>query len=240
MKSFFLGSSKTLILVFIGWLLLIIGCVHSGKRQSADTAPNKNINVNSEAVANKTSNNKNDSNRANTIEESDEFKSLSSAEHFAEAKKLYENKPSDYELYVTALHLKAIPETALEFNDAQAILKKIEKKVKSQVESDKTDSDALQVVNSRWRRGAFGAAGIWTVTFYNKSDKHIGDINYQTRYYSETGNDLGGTGGFFSSGEVQKIIPPRQKRTIQINDGFIHKEAASANFTVTDWRFVAP
>lgn len=232
MKNLLGKLSVTLILIFIGCLFLVTGCVQSDKRNS-----------NGEQTVLSDVQGMNNSNARKTIQESDEFKRLSAAEHLAEAKKLYENKPSDYELYVTALHLKAIPETAPEFKDAQIILKKIESTVKAKAESDKADkadSDPLQVVSTRWRRGAFGAAGIWTVTFYNKSDKPIGDINYQTRYYSETGNDLGGTGGFFSSGEVQKIIPPRQKRTIQINDRFIHKEAASASFTVADWRFVAP
>lgn len=166
--------------------------------------------------------------RSNTVISDDSFQKMNSSEHLAEAKRLdLKANPSKEEYELLTKHLKGVPQGSNEYKDAQVLLKKVENR-----------KDALQVVGTSWRRGAFGAAGIWTVTFHNKSDRPVGDIKYTTRYYSETGNDLGGTGGLFTTGEIQKVIPPGQKRTIKVNDGFIDREAARGNFEVTGWRVI--
>ena len=222
------GKSASSFLFVIGILItLSLACKIPNVEKKSDNSAANTENVN-----------RANPNARQAITETEDFKKLNPSEHLAEAKKLYNNKPSDFDLYIASLHIDAIPETAPEYVEAQAILKEIRKTADSQGKQKLADAAALQVVSSSWRKGAFGAAGIWTVTFMNKSDKPIGDVEYQTRYYSETGNDLGGTGGIFTSGEVQKIIPPKQKRTVKINDGFINKEADSATFKVTGWRFI--
>ena len=37
---------------------------------------------------------------------------------------------------------------------------------------------------------------------------------------------------------VQKVIQPGEERTIEINDGFIHREAEEATFELVSWRFI--
>lgn len=99
----------------------------------------------------------------------------------------------------------------------------------------------LVVVKSRWEKGGFGAVAIWRVTLKNNTSQPIGDIQYKTIYYSETGNvvDRGGVDSLLDKKMVQKVIPPGATRTIEINDGFTHSEAHRANFELIDWRFVA-
>ncbi len=174
------------------------------------------------------------------ISETDDFKRQPPEEHLKSAKSLYGTNPNKDSVENALKHLKAIPESASEYKETQSLLKKVEKTKKDIEEKEEIDKQPLEITGSKWRRGAFGAAGIWTVTFYNRSERPVGDIEYKTRYFSETGNNLGGTGGIFSSGEIQKIIPPKQKRAITINDGFINREAVNGTFEVTGWRFVNP
>lgn len=218
MKRYLFSTLPSLNMVLALWLLMVLGCASGNTDDSnKDARPVQ---------------------RPDKMEESKEFKESSPPEHLAEAKKLFTPQASETEIQLAARHLKAIPETAPEHAEAQKILSYIDDIFKVQPKKVEVDRDALQVANSSWRKGAFGVAGIWTVTFYNRSDKPIGDIKYHTRYYSETGNDLGGTGGIFSEGVIQKVIPPRQKRTIKINDGLINKEAARGNFEIVGWKFI--
>jgi hypothetical protein len=81
---------------------------------------------------------------------------------------------------------------------------------------------------------------MWYVTFYNSGDKPIGNISYRTSYVSETGGqvDKGGVDSFLGGHVVSKVIPPNQKRTIEINDGFLNSQAYKANFEVVSCEFV--
>lgn len=103
------------------------------------------------------------------------------------------------------------------------------------------DPTLLQVVHTEWEKGGFDSIAIWHVTFFNRSDKPIGNIQYRTRYSAETGDkvDAGGVDALLGDNTIRKVIPPHQKRTIEINDGFLHHEAAKANFQVVSWEFVS-
>jgi hypothetical protein len=81
---------------------------------------------------------------------------------------------------------------------------------------------------------------MWYVTLKNTTDRPIGDIKYRTTYYSETGNvvDKGGVDSILSDHMVQKIIPLKKSRMIEINDGFIHSESSKASFEIVEWKFV--
>lgn len=99
----------------------------------------------------------------------------------------------------------------------------------------------LQVVSSRWERGGFDTVAIWHVELKNTTDQPIGDIKYRTAYYSETGNlvDKGGIDSPLGGKIIQRVIPPKSTRTIEINDGFTRSEAHRANFELVSWRFVS-
>lgn len=99
----------------------------------------------------------------------------------------------------------------------------------------------LTVVKSSWQEGGFGAISIWKVTFKNNSDKAIGNIKYRTVYYSETGTvvDKGGVDSILDKKLVQKVIPPKSTRTLEINDGFTHSQAHRAAFEIVGCEFVS-
>jgi len=172
------------------------------------------------------------------LAETESFKSLTSGQHLEEAKKVAKGSPNSAQIQAGLTHLEAIPSTAVEYKEAQMVTKQLQKLSDAEDAKRDIEQNPIKVLSATWRRGAFGAAGIWSVTFQNRSDRPVGDIKYRTRYFSETDNAVGGTGGFFGDGVIQKVIPPKQKRTIQLNDGFIDKEAASGTFEVTGWRFV--
>jgi len=98
----------------------------------------------------------------------------------------------------------------------------------------------LIVKESRWEKGGFGTIAMWRVTFKNNSDRPIGNIQYRTAYYSETGNlvDKGGVDSPLDKKIIQKVIPPKSTRTIEVNDGFTHSEAHRATFELVDCEFV--
>lgn len=99
---------------------------------------------------------------------------------------------------------------------------------------------SLIVVKSDWEKGGFGTIAMWKVTFKNLSDQPIGNIRYRTAYFSETGAqvDKGGEAGVLGGKPVQKVIPAKSTRTIEINDGFTHSEAHRASFELVGWEFV--
>lgn len=102
-------------------------------------------------------------------------------------------------------------------------------------------TDRLIVVTAKWEKGGFDTVALWRVTFKNVSDQSIGDIQYRTAYYSETGNlvDKGGVDSILDKKVVQKVVPPNSTRTIEINDGFLHSEAHRATFDLVGCRFIA-
>lgn len=97
------------------------------------------------------------------------------------------------------------------------------------------------VTKSVWQEGGLGVVSIWKVTFRNDSNKPIGNIQYRTAYYSETGTlvDKGGVDSPLDKKIIQKVIPAKSTRTIEVNDGFLHKEAHRATFTLIGSEFVA-
>jgi hypothetical protein len=103
--------------------------------------------------------------------------------------------------------------------------------------NDSPPKPELEVLKSTWVKDGFGTVAVWRVTFRNNSDKRIGDIKYETRYFSESGNqvDRGGELGL-ADHTIQKVIEPKKTRTLEVNDGFTHSEAHTANFTLKSWR----
>ena len=158
----------------------------------------------------------------------------------AAAKKLLA-RPYNKDNYNRAtIHLGAIPEEAKEYKEAARMIPKVAKRY--QREEDANDpKNQLVVVSSNWDMSGFGSIAIWRVTFRNNSDRPIGDIQYRTLYFSETGNlvDKGGVDSLLDKKIIQKVIPPKSNRTIEVNDGFIHSKANRARFELMEWRFVA-
>lgn len=219
MRNSFRNSSHSLNLVLVVWIFLVLGCVCGGNPNRVTNPPAPQATPQS-------------------IADLDDFKAQDSATHLKEAKKLYTKQSTRKELEAASLHLKAIPENAAEYKEAQNLTKQIEKDDKVLADKEEINKAPLVVLSAHWRKGGFNTVAVWTVTFQNKSDKPVGDITYKTHYVSETGNDVGGTGGILGDGKIQKIIPPKQKRTITINDGFVHSQADSGEFEMTGWRFV--
>src|SRR5205823_5784046 len=104
------------------------------------------------------------------------------------------------------------------------------------------DLSLLQITKHSWEKGGFDTVALWHITFWNRSDKPIGNIRYRTRYTAETGGqvDRGGVEALLGDYTIRKVIPPHQKRTLEINDGFVHHEAARAHFEIVSWEFVNP
>ena len=122
----------------------------------------------------------------------------------------------------------------------KAHLARAEQEERQRKQRAEAEANPVEVLRSSWQKGGFGSVAVWHITFYNGSDEPVGNIKYRTRYYSETGNVVG-SGGTEAVGEdrtIQKVIPPHQKRTIRINDGFLHREAADAVFEVVGWEFL--
>lgn len=110
------------------------------------------------------------------------------------------------------------------------------------IASPAPDLSLLQITKHTWEKGGFDTVVLWHITFWNKSDKPIGNIRYRTRYIAETGDqvDHGGVDAPLGDYMIRKVIPPHQERTIEINDGFVHREAAKADFQIVSWEFVNP
>src|SRR5205807_7881373 len=104
------------------------------------------------------------------------------------------------------------------------------------------DLSLLQITKKTWEKGGLDSVALWHITFWNRSEKPIGNIRYRTRYSAETGDqvDKGGVDALLGDYTIRKVIPPHQKRTIEINDGFLHHEAARANFEIVSFEFVNP
>ena len=123
--------------------------------------------------------------------------------------------------------LKAISPQDLEFSQAQALLAQIPAKIATAEEQDWVEKHPLKIVSKNWTAGGFGNVGLWRVTFENRSTRPVGNIRYETSYFAETGGKVGS-----KKDVIQKVIGPKQRRTLEINDGFIHKEAHEADIEI--------
>jgi hypothetical protein len=177
----------------------------------------------------------------------DAFAEMSAAQHLDTAKGFH---PSTFGSSDQAKrHLAAIDKSSPEYKEAvqlNADLIKKEKALQKETEAQHAKAEIkanpLEVVKSSWEDAAFETVAIWRVTFKNRSSKPVGNIKYRTLYYSETGGlvDKGGvdTPLIAESKTVQKVIPPKGSRTIEINDCFVNKEANRAKFELVAWEFV--
>jgi hypothetical protein len=164
------------------------------------------------------------------------FDEMPAAQKFQKAFELQRtNRPEAFR------YIGAIPASAPEFKKAQSLKAKIEndlateRKVQQDLEQMAAEhpTQKLQVVKADWSKGGFGSVAMWRVTFRNTGRLPLGNIKYRTIYFSET-NKVVDKGGVDSVGDktVQKVIKPGEKRTIEINDGFLHKEADTARFEI--------
>lgn len=121
----------------------------------------------------------------------------------------------------------------------KAYLAQVEQEEQQLIAQANREANPVAVLRRSWHKGGFGSVAVWRITFYNGTAAPVGNIKYRTRYYSETGN-LVDRGGVETSSEalIQKVIPPREKRTIEINDGFLHKEAVDAEIEILGWDFI--
>ena len=170
-----------------------------------------------------------------------------SAEHLAQAKSMFRTGLSKDELATIKTHLEAIPPKAAEYKEAQSLSAKVETEIKQRDREDEArakqaeiDANPLEVVSAKWEKDGFGTVAVWRVTFNNRSDKPVGNIKYRTAYFAETGAkvDAGGVDALLGKGLIQKVIPPHQKRTLEINDGFVNNEAHTGKFEVVAWEFI--
>lgn len=159
-----------------------------------------------------------------------EFNAMTPAEHLAAAQAMREKKNTT----AAISHLKAIKSGTPEFASADKMLSAIGREAAAVQEAKEIAKNPVEVVKANWSKGGFGSVGLWTVTLKNRSDKPVGDIAYQTDYESETGNRVGR-----GSGVIQKVIPPKSSRTLEVNDGFINSQAHRAGFEISTWRYVA-
>lgn len=163
---------------------------------------------------------------AQKIEKAKELASTGLDESIQDAYRYLDAVPAGDKLKSQAERVKA---------DLQAKIEKQKKEAAARAAEDSVSPmSQLEVVSSRWEGGG---VAVWKVTFRNKGKFDIGDIKYSTVYYSETGNvvDQGGTNSF-ADRTIQKVIPAGKTRTIEINDGFLHSEAARATFSVESCR----
>jgi len=86
----------------------------------------------------------------------------------------------------------------------------------------------LQIVRKSWKKGGFNNIALWHVTIRNKSTVVVySDIAYVTEYSAPSGTrvDRG-------SGKILDVIQPGQTRSFEVNDGFLHSQAARADFVI--------
>jgi hypothetical protein len=175
----------------------------------------------------------------------DPFDSMSARQHLEMASKLAVGNSDEVDAAVR--HIKAIPQNGPEQKDAAKLLVRALARRDELVAIREKEREAkyieehpLEVVSSNWSAGGFGSVGLWTVTFKNVSSKPVGNIKYRTVYYSETGGELGrgGVDSVFSPGTIERVIPAKKSRTIEVNDGFINSQAHRARFEIVSWEFV--
>src|SRR5262249_40896730 len=105
------------------------------------------------------------------------------------------------------------------------------------VSQESTLDRSLVLVQATWQKSGPNTVAIWKVTLKNTSDRPIGDIRYRTAYFSEIGNQVGkgGVDAVLGGRMIQKVIPPKSTRIIEVNDGFTHIEAHHGTFDLVDW-----
>jgi hypothetical protein len=129
--------------------------------------------------------------------------------------------------------LKSIAKGSKEYSQAATLIKQAESGLAAIRQIREIEENPIVLENSRWEKGGFGVVGVWKITLRNRSEKPVGNLGYKTTYFSETNNEVDS-----NSGLIQKVITPRQKRTIEVNDGFISNDAHTANFVITGWEYV--
>ena len=142
-------------------------------------------------------------------------------------------RASSSELASARSLLQSVTADQPEFKQAKTLIKQLDKKVGEATEREDIDKNPIKVVSQTWERGGFETVALWKVTFHNRSAYPVGNIRYRTEYFAETGAKVDS-----SKNLIQKIIQPHQRRTIEVNDGFMHREAFTANFSIEGWEYI--
>jgi len=103
------------------------------------------------------------------------------------AKAVLRSEVSEIGLSSASTNLMLIPSSASEYKEARQLLPQVQKKLKEARERAEIEANPLKVLSSNWEKGGFGTVALWKVTFYNRSDKPVGNIKYRTAYFAETG-----------------------------------------------------
>lgn len=150
----------------------------------------------------------------------------------------------------TALEaLRSLEKVAPEYENLEDMLRRAEQQKanvdeKRRIAENKAreqawiEANALEVVKSDWFKSGFGSVGMWRVTFENISTRPVGNILYKTTYFSETGQEVDHGGSLNGGDVIEKVIPAKGTRTLEVNDGFISRQAHRARFEVLSWEFV--
>ena len=106
-------------------------------------------------------------------------------------------------------------------------------------QASETSQPELEIISLNWVRGGLGAVAVWQLTIKNNTRKKIGDLKYETRYYSESDKQLGPAGAPGQTKHtLQIVIEPNETRTLEVKDGFTHSDVAKAQFDLKSWRFI--
>ena len=99
----------------------------------------------------------------------------------------------------------------------------------------------LQVLSANIKRDGFGSMSNWKVRFKNTSKDPVGNLQYRTSYFAETGVRVG-VGGKSTPGgtPIYSRIEAGTTRDLQINDGLLDSQAITGRFELTDCEILGP
>jgi hypothetical protein len=172
---------------------------------------------------------------------------MSSAQHLEAAEDMLFADTSREDIETLKKHLAAIPPEAPESKEVSALTEEADARLKL-IEEDEEgakrlteiESEPLQVVSSDWSKEGANPVAFWQITLKNRSTRRLGNIKFRTEYFSETGKPVfkRGVNRVSAPGVIRKAVAPLSSRTIEINDGYINKDADTARFYVVGWEFV--
>jgi hypothetical protein len=137
------------------------------------------------------------------------------------------------ELRSALAELQSIGSDVPEAKQVKGLQPQLFRAMTAALEREEIERNPVEVVRSSWSRDGFGNIAMWSLTLKNRSARSVGNLRYQTKYFAETGSQVDS-----SERVIQKVLAPGQRRTIEVNDGFLHSEAHTATFTVLSSQFM--
>lgn len=87
----------------------------------------------------------------------------------------------------------------------------------------------IMVEASSWSKDGFGTVAVWKLTLRNTNPMvQYADIEYKTAYSAPSGTLVGS-----GEGKILEILGPNQRKTFEVNDGFIDSRASGARLTIS-------